>query len=155
MGTCLTCPSSRRTLCSFHEEVTMSISPRLKELLDSNGIAYEHRTHPVTYTASELADAMHVPRGEMAKTVVVNGEGLLRMTVLPADCVLNLKHLQWVTRSENMRLATESEFQQTFPDSEVGAMPPFGNLFGVPVFCDTRFESNDSIEFNDGTHTDT
>ena len=133
----------------------MSVSARLKELLDTNNVVYETRTHPLTYTAGQTASASNTSRGEMAKTVIVNADGLLRMAVLPADSMLNLHHLQWVTRSENMRLATEDEFKDAFPGCELGAMPPFGGLFGLPVFCDTRLEYNEFIEFNGGTHTET
>lgn len=133
----------------------MSISTRLKELLDTEKAAYEHRVHATAYTAAETAQAMHIPGKEMAKTVIVNADGLLRMAVLPANCMLNLEHLKFVTRAENIRLATETEFTDAFPTCEVGAMPPFGNLFGVPVFCDTSLEQNEDIEFNAGTHTDT
>jgi Ala-tRNA(Pro) deacylase len=91
----------------------------------------------------------------MAKTVIVNADGLLRMVVLPASRKLDLKHLQFITRSENIRLATESEFRDVFPTCETGAMPPFGNVFGLPVYCDTMFEHDGFIEFNAGTHTDT
>ena len=132
----------------------MSISTRLKELLDTEKVAYEHRVHPTAYTAAETAQAMHIPGKEMAKTVIVNADGLLRMAVLPANEMLDLEHLQFITRSENIRLATESEFKDAFPTCEVGAMPPFGNLFGVPVFCDTQLSQNEFIEFNAGTHID-
>jgi Ala-tRNA(Pro) deacylase len=133
----------------------MSVSTRLKELLDTGQAPYESRTHRTAYTAAEVAEAMHIPGKEMAKTVIVNADGLLRMAVLPANQMLNLRHLQWVMRSDNVRLATEHEFRDTFPGCEIGAMPPFGNLFGLSVYCDTRLENNEFIEFNAGTHTDT
>lgn len=133
----------------------MSISVRLKELLDAGNIVYEHRVHPTAYTAAEVAESIHIPGKEMAKTVIVNADGLLRMAVLPANGMLDLSHLQFITRSENIRIATESEFKDAFPTCEVGAMPPFGNIFGLPVFCDTMIENNGFIEFNAGTHTDT
>jgi Ala-tRNA(Pro) deacylase len=132
----------------------MSVSSRLKELLDTSHVRYDHQIHPTAYTAAETAESMHIPGREMAKTVIVNADGLLRMAVLPANCMLDLSHLKFITRSENIRLATESEFKDTFPTCEIGAMPPFGNLFGLPVFCDTLLEHNDFIEFNAGTHTD-
>lgn len=133
----------------------MSVSIRLKELLDTAQVPYETRTHPTAYTAAEIAEAIHIPGAEMAKAVIVNADGLLRMAVLGANSMLDLRHLQWVTRSDNIRLATENEFRDAFPTCEVGAMPPFGNLFGLAVFCDTRLENNEFIEFNAGTHTDT
>ena len=133
----------------------MSISTRLKELLDTSNVVYEQRTHTPAYSATRTAEAMHVPGSSLAKTVIVNADGLLRMAVLPADSKVNLDHLQWVTRAENIRLANESEFKDSFPTCELGAIPPFGNLFGLPVYCDTRLEYNDSIEFNAGSHTET
>jgi len=133
----------------------MSVSTRLQEFLDTGQAPYESRTHRTAYTAAEVAEAMHIPGKEMAKTVIVNADGMLRMAVLPANQMLNLHHLQWVMRSDNIRLATEGEFKDAFPGCELGAMPPFGNLFGMSVYCDTRLANNDFIEFNGGTHTDT
>ena len=133
----------------------MSVSPRLKELLDAGKTEYQTHTHAAAYTARQTASAAHVPTMQLAKTVIVNADGLLRMAVLPADCMLNLRHLQWVTRAETIRLATENEFKDAFPGCELGAMPPFGNLYGLPVFCDSRLGYNEFIEFNAGTHTDT
>jgi Ala-tRNA(Pro) deacylase len=133
----------------------MSISTRLKELLDTSNVVYESRSHAPAYSATRTAEAMHIPGGSLAKTVIVNADGLLRMAVLASDAKVNLDHLQWVTRAENIRLANETEFKDAFPTCEPGAIPPFGNLFGLPVFCDTRLAYNDSIEFNAGSHTDT
>lgn len=133
----------------------MSILTRLKELLDSSGVPYQHHTHPRHYTAAGTARAMHVSGKEMAKSVIVNTDGFLRIAVLPSDYRLDLKHLRFMTRSENLRLAREAEFKDVFPACEVGAMPPFGNAYGLPVFCDTMLQGNEFIEFNAGTHTDT
>lgn len=133
----------------------MSISIRLKEFLDSRGVGYEHHVHRQAFTAAETARRMHIPRVKLAKTVIVNADGLLRMAVIPANCMLDLAHLKYITRSENIRLAMETEFEGTFPGCEVGAMPVFGSLFGLPVFCDTMLRHNGAIEFNAGTHCDT
>ncbi len=118
----------------------MSVSARLKELLDQSEVVYEQPLSPTPETAT--------------KTVIVNADGLLRMAVLPVDCELDLAHLKFITRSENIRLATPDELNEAFPDFEVDAIPPFGNLLGLPVFCDSRLEYNASIEFNAGTHDD-
>jgi Ala-tRNA(Pro) deacylase len=133
----------------------MSISIRLKELLDSSGVAYEHRVHPNTFTAAETAESVSIPGNEMAKTVIVNADGLLRMAVVPANRRVDLQHLKFITRSENIRIASESEFRNQFPDCEVGAMPPFGTIFGLPVYCDVQLENGEFIEFNAGTHHET
>ena len=133
----------------------MSISERLKELLDAGGVAYERRIHPATHTATETAESLHIPGNEMANTVIVNADGLLRMAVIPANRMLDLRHLKFITRSENIRIASESELKNEFPDCEIGAMPPFGNIFGLPAFCDVQLGHNEFIEFNAGTHEDT
>src|SRR6185436_10966529 len=108
----------------------MSISTRLKELLDAGGFVYEHHVHPAANTAAQIAETIHIPGNEMAKTVIVNADGLLRMAVIPSDRMLDLKHLKFITRAENIHIANESEFKNAFPTCEVGAMPPVGSLFG-------------------------
>jgi len=133
----------------------MSISTRLQELLDAGGFVYDHHVHPAAYTAAETAEAIHIPGNVMAKTVIVNADGLLRMAVLPANRMIDLRHLKFITRSENIRIANENEFKNEFPTCEVGAMPPVGSLFGLPVYCDVQLEHNEFIEFNAGTHRDT
>ena len=114
----------------------MSISIRLKELLDAGGAVYEHRVHPNVYTAAETAESVHIPGSEMAKTVIVNTDGLLRMAD-SGEPKVDLRHLKFITRSENIRIASEREFRNEFPGCEVGAMPPFGTIFGLPstVMC--------------------
>ena len=132
----------------------MSILQRLKELLDNGGTAYEHRVHPDVYTAADTAESVHIPGHEMAKTVMVNADGILRMAVIPADRMVDLKHLKFITRSENIWIAGEREFRNEFPGCEIGAMPPFGSIFGMPVYCDVQLDHNEFIEFNAGTHHD-
>ena len=80
----------------------MSISMRLRELLDIGGVVYQHHKHPTAYTARQTAKSVHVPETEMVKTLIVNADGLLRMAVVPADCMLDLKHMKFITRSENI-----------------------------------------------------
>jgi Ala-tRNA(Pro) deacylase len=133
----------------------MSISIRLKELLDMSGVVYELRVHPNTITAAETAASIPIPRSEMAKTVIVNADGLLRMAVVPANRRVDLQHLKFIMRSENIRIASEREFMDAFPGCEVGAMPPFGTIFGIPVYCDVQLERGEFIEFNAGTHYET
>jgi len=133
----------------------MSITPRLQELLEAGRFVYQHHVHPSAFTAAETAESVHIPSKEMAKTVIVNADGLLRMAVIPANRMLDLQHLQYTTRSANIRLAKESEFRNEFPKCEVGAMPPIGSLYGFPVLCDVQLEVNEFIEFNAGTHSDT
>lgn len=133
----------------------MSISLKLKEYLDRENVPYQPRVHPTAYTSQEIAAAAHIPGNEMAKTVILKSDGGLVMAVLSANHSVDLETLQSATRSGTLRLATEDEFRNAFPTCEVGAMPPFGNIFGVPVYCDTALERDDEIEFNAGSHHDT
>jgi Ala-tRNA(Pro) deacylase len=132
----------------------MSVSPRLEEYLHTTGASYEHHVHPTAFTARDTADLMHIPWKEMAKCVVVKADGRLILAVVPSDRKVDVPHLQFVTRAANIELATEAEFEEAFPSCEVGAMPPFGNLYGLATYCDTSLQDNESIEFNAGTHHD-
>lgn len=132
----------------------MSISIKLREYLDQQRVAYEHHEHPTAYTAQETASSMHLPGKDIAKTVVVKADGALVLAVAPANQRIDLQHLKFVTRAENIRIATEEEFADAFPSCDPGAVPPFGNLFGLATYCDTRLE-NETIEFNAGSHSDT
>jgi len=133
----------------------MSISTKLRDYLEEKQVPFEHHVHQTAYTAQRTAESLHVPGKEMAKSVVIHADGALLLAVVPSNHRVNLDHLKFITRSENMRLATESEFTDAFPSCELGAMPPFGILFGVTTYCDTSLSQNDSIEFNAGSHDDT
>jgi len=133
----------------------MSISLRLKQHLDKEGVSYEHHVHPTAYTSQEIAAVAHIPGREMAKTVILNGDGKLIMAVLSANDKVDVEALQQAAGCTSMRLATEDEFRNSFPTCEVGAMPPFGNIFGLPVYCDAALAGDRWIEFNAGTHHDT
>jgi len=132
----------------------MSVSPKLEKYLNEEGAIYEHHVHPKSYTAMQTAASIHIPATEMAKTVVVSADGRLLLAVLPADRKLDLQHLKFITRAENIEVATEAQFANAFPSCELGAMPPFGILFGLPTYCDTLLEEHGTIEFNAGTHDD-
>ena len=133
----------------------MSISIKLRQYLDQKQVPFEHHVHPTAYTAQRIAESLHVPSKEMAKSVVIHADGALLLAVVPSNQRVSLDHLKFITRSENMRLATENEFTDAFPSCELGAMPPFGILFGVTTYCDTSLSQSDSIEFNAGSHDDT
>jgi Ala-tRNA(Pro) deacylase len=133
----------------------MSLSPRLTEFLDRNGVPYEHHEHPTTYTAAATASSLHVPKKELAKSVIIVADGRVLVAVLPADEWVDLDHLRFITRAENLRLATEQEFADAFPGCDPGAAVPFGVLFGLPTYCDSSLGSNGSIEFVAGSHNDT
>src|SRR5438094_10564490 len=108
----------------------MTMSRRLKDYLDGQKVRYEVLTHQEAYKAPEIAHALHAPEKELAKVVMVKVEGRFVMTVLPATWKVDLHRLRDVFLTNHVRLATEDEFKGLFPDCDIGAMPPFGNLYG-------------------------
>ncbi|MGC9970959.1 MAG: YbaK/EbsC family protein [Bryobacteraceae bacterium] len=132
----------------------MPILTKLREFLDQNQVDYTHTVHPLAYTAREVASAEHVPAREMAKTVLFLSEQGYGMAVLPSDSVVDLEQLRQDLGLSRLRLATEAELGELFPTCELGAMPPFGNLFSLPVYVDSRLAGEDTITFNAGTHRD-
>jgi Ala-tRNA(Pro) deacylase len=133
----------------------MSIATRIKDHLEKNTVPYSHCTHRLAYTAQEVAQAQHVPGREMAKTIIVKTDLQFAMVVLPAVMKINMKILRDELPFAHVELATEKEFAELFPDSELGAMAPFGNLYGLPVYVDKSLAADTEIVFNAGTHIDT
>jgi Ala-tRNA(Pro) deacylase len=132
----------------------MPVLTRLREFLDQNSVDYTHTVHPLAYTAREVAAAEHIPPREVAKTVIFLGEQGYGMAVLPGDSVIDLEQLRLDLGLARLRLATEAELGGLFPACELGAMPPFGNLWGLPVYMDERLRSEETIAFNAGSHRD-
>jgi Ala-tRNA(Pro) deacylase len=131
------------------------IAERLKQYLTENSAAFEHHVHRTAYTAQQVAAEEHVPGRIMAKTVVLVANGGFILAVLPAPLRVDVQKLRDTLGKSSLRLATETEFSTLFPDSETGAMPPFGNLYGLPVYVDTSLAAANEIVFNAGTHRDT
>ena len=127
---------------------------KLKEYLDSQKIKYVSITHSPAFTAMEVAESAHIPGHELAKTVIVKLDGVLAMAVLPSTSKVDLNILRESVGATEAKLATEPEFQSLFPDCETGAMPPFGNLYGLDVFVAPRLAEDDQIAFNAGSHTE-
>jgi len=127
---------------------------KLKEFLDRNDIAYVTFKHSPAYTAKGIAQSAHVPGNELAKSVMLKIDGKLAIAVLPAPFKVNIGVLREAIGAKTVEIATEQEFASTFPGCELGAMPPFGNLWGVPVYASERLSEDDSIVFNAGTHTE-
>jgi Ala-tRNA(Pro) deacylase len=126
--------------------------PKLKDFLDRNEIKYELIHHPTTYTAQLTATSSHVPPDELAKVVMVNRDGKLAMAVVTATRRVDTTALHTASGAASLRLASELEFKQQFPDCDAGAMPPFGNLYGMEVFVDQGLVKNARIAFNAGSH---
>jgi len=133
----------------------MTVSRRLREFLDGAGVSYTVTRHPEAFTAQEVAAVEHVPGKAMAKVVVVLADGTPTMAVLPASYRVNFDKLKGLLGAKAVRLATEDEFGSLFPDCEVGAMPPFGEMFDLPVCSDQVLKEDERVTFNAGTHTET
>lgn len=133
----------------------MSIPKKITKFLDSKDVKYRHFTHPQAFTASETAQAQHVSGRELAKSVVVMADGRLMLAVIPANDRLDIEKLSHLVGASSIRLAKEDEFAEVFGGCEVGAEPPLGKLYDVPVWLDASFEDHANIIFNAGTHTDT
>ena len=125
---------------------------KLREFLDSQGIKYMAIPHQVAYTARQTAAVTHIPNKELAKTVIVKIDGLLAMAVLPASNEVDLSLLRAAIGANNVSLAKETEFKDQFPECEIGAMPPFGNLYGMTVYVDESLTKDTNIAFNAGSH---
>jgi Ala-tRNA(Pro) deacylase len=132
----------------------MPILARLESSLNENQIPYSHHVHPLAFTAQEVAHAERVSGRMIAKTVVVLADGAFAMAVLPADSLVDLQELRHALGATHLRLATERELADLFADCELGAMPPFGNLYGLPVYVDSSLAQQQTIGFNAGTHRD-
>ncbi len=124
----------------------------LKAFLDEHNVGYSSIYHSPFYTAQEIAESAHIAGKEMCKTVIVKLDGDLVMAVLPADHRVDLEKLKKASGAQTVELAKEEEFERCFPGSHIGAMPPFGNLYGAAVFVALPLTQNNSIVFNAGTH---
>lgn len=131
----------------------MSISARLKTLLDENKIPYSVMPHQTTYTAQGTAATMQIAAQELAKTVVLLAGDEMILAVLPGQKHVKLHKLS-VEFGKPLRLASELEFSNRFPDCEPGAMPPIGSLYNLPVYMDQSLADDEEIVFNAGTHHD-
>ena len=125
---------------------------KLKEFLDSHNIKYVTISHSRAFTAQETAASAHVPVKELAKTVIVKIDGKMAMAVLPASSKVDFDILKKATGPATIEIANEKEFKDLFPDCEIGAMPPFGNLYGMDVFVAESLTEDKEIAFNAGSH---
>jgi Ala-tRNA(Pro) deacylase len=133
----------------------MTILKKVKDYLEKNGVSYEVGFHPEVFTAQEIAATQHVPGKEMAKVVMVKADGKMLMLVLPASYQIDMKKLKKVLKAKKVEIAKEKQFEELFPDCEVGAMPPFGNLYNLEVWADQGLTEDASIVFQAGNHIET
>lgn len=125
---------------------------KLKDFLDGNKVKYKTLGHSLAYTAQEIAAAAEIPGQELAKTIIVKIDGELAMAVLPASCRVDTGRLAKAAGAKKVEIAAEGEFADLFAGCELGAMPPFGNLYGMKVFVAEKLAADREIVFNAGTH---
>ena len=127
---------------------------QLKEFLDKNKVKYVSIRHSTAYTSQEIAASAHVKGRNMAKTVIVRIDGKVALAVLPAKYQIDLDKLKKSCRASSLQLAREEEFSHLFPGCETGAMPPFGNIYKLPVYADENLKKDEEIAFNACSHTE-
>lgn len=133
----------------------MNCKERLEKYLQDNGVSFQTMLHPTAYTAQEVAAAQHIPGKQVAKVVMAKADDRMVMLVLPAPSRIDFDKIKGLLGVKDVRLAKEEEFGGVFPDCNLGAMPPFGNLYDIPVYVDTSLTEDLEIVFQAGTHRDT
>lgn len=127
---------------------------QLKDFLDTAGVEYLCQPHPPAFTAQQLAHHVKIAGDRVVKTVIIELDGKMAMLVMPATWRIHWNRLSRVLDTDFVDLADEQAFQDRFPDCEVGAMPPFGNLFGMSVYCAEVLTTQPELAFAAGTHTE-
>jgi Ala-tRNA(Pro) deacylase len=127
---------------------------KLKAFLDEHEVKYVSLKHSPAYTAQEVAASAHVTGKHFAKTVIIQIDDQFAMAVLPSNRKVILQDVRELTGCDRVRFASEEEFRSLFPDCELGAMPPFGNLYNLDVYLAPSLAENDQIAFNAGSHTE-
>jgi Ala-tRNA(Pro) deacylase len=127
---------------------------KLLEYLVQNNIRFEIIHHPLAFSSTKTAQAAHVHGRELAKPVIVKINGKLVMVVMTANQKVNISLLKALYQTDDVALASETDFIRRFGDCEMGAMPPFGNLYGMDELISDELTKDDSIVFNAGTHTE-
>lgn len=133
----------------------MQCKERLEAYLREHKVPFQVQHHPEAFSAQRIAESEHIPGKIVAKTVIVLADNQVTALVLPASHRADLNLVQAVLRASEIRLAHEQEFANVFPDCEVGTMPPFGNLYGVPVYVEKSLAEEEMMVFPAGTYTDT
>jgi Ala-tRNA(Pro) deacylase len=133
----------------------MAILNKLKMILDEAKVPYEIYNHALAYTAQEIAARQHISGNQLAKVVMIEADNQLVMGVIRANDKIALHAVEESLNVRHARLATEDEFIARFPECEIGAMPPFGHLFGLNVYVDPALAKDEYIYFNAGNHVQT
>ena len=132
----------------------MAIPRRIRDYLHSQDVPYEQVHHSQAFTAQETAHSLHISGKRCAKAVVLDGDGKLVMAVIPASNRLNLQELRATLEVNRLEMLPESELAKGFPDCDLGAIPPFGNLYGIDLWVDRTVSDGEEIVICAGTHED-
>jgi len=130
----------------------MTSMGKLGKVLEETKVPFKIMAHTEAYTAQETAADLHVPGSQVAKVVMVKADGSLMMVVLPAEYNIDFGKLKTILGARKVALAREEDFTDHFPDCDTGAMPPFGNLYGIPVLVEEHLSTQENITFNACTH---
>ncbi len=126
----------------------------VENFLRTKNVKYRTVHHSPAFSSQEIAEAAHVPARRLAKVTMVKINGELAMAVLPASEMVDVEALGKLADSKTVQIATEHDFADRFPGCEVGAMPPFGNLWGMKVFVSNGFSKDENIAFEAGSHSE-
>lgn len=137
------------------DSAALNCKEKLESFLRQQGVPFQLQHHPLAYTAQEVAGSEHVSGESVAKVVMVEAEGRMVMLALPASHHVNLTRAAALLGAQSVRLASEEEYAAAIPGCEVGAAPPFGKLYGLPLYADESLAKNETVVFRGGTHTDT
>jgi Ala-tRNA(Pro) deacylase len=132
----------------------MALSEKLKELFNKHNVKFDVEKHKELFTAQEVAASEHITGYEFAKVVMLKCDGENVMAVVPAPCIVSMEKMKRIG-FKKVKLADEDDFKDLFPDCDTGAMPPFGNLYNIPLYVDKLLKNEDEIVFNSGSHTET
>ncbi len=132
----------------------MNVRQKLESMLVEKRMPYDLVDHPVAFTAQTTAEMEHISGKKEAKVVMLSVDGMNVMAVVPATHRIDMLKVRYLFGTEDIRLEAEEEFVSIFQDCEPGAMPPFGELYGVPVVVDLSLAENNTIVFNAGTHSE-
>jgi Ala-tRNA(Pro) deacylase len=132
----------------------MSIPRRIREYLEENDVRYDWLPHPQAYTTQEVAHSLHISGKRLAKTIILDADGQLLMAVLPAAHHLDLDKFKKEIEAKRLEMLPESELAELFPDCDLGAIPPFGNLYGMDVWLEKSLAVSAEFVFTAGTHRD-
>lgn len=132
----------------------MPLLEKLIAWLQANQAEFTHTVHPIAFTAREVASAEHLPAREVAKTVVVSSDERFYMLVIPANKLIDFHEVRMALGLAHVRMVTEFELGSLFPNCELGAMPPIGALYGLPVYLESCLADQEMIAFSAGTHRD-